>query len=360
MHDPTKPHNGLPLLPPSVEIETRAVLKKAISARAALAELKAACHLLPNPAILMRSIVLQEAKTSSEIENIFTTHDELYRAAGSKLPATDPHTKEVLRYQDAVWMGYHHVSVGEPINTPFIVRLCQALKQEPIDLRSRPGTQIASSKTGAVVYTPPVGRELIESLLANLCDYIGDRDDEADPLVKLAVAHYQFEAIHPFPDGNGRTGRVLNILQLVQKKLLEWPVLYLSRFFIENRAEYYAGLRRVTEEGAWEDWVLFILDAIETTSVATRYKIVQIQDAAIVAAERARAEVPKVFTKELIELVFEQPYTRISHLEERDLAKRQTASVYLQALESIGLLRAHKVGRDVIYVNDALVRILSA
>jgi len=357
-YDPTSAYNDLPLLPPSGELETQRVLKLLVQARVSLERLNLACRLVPNASVLLRAIALQEAKLSSEIENIYTTHDELYRALSHAQNPTDPNAKEVMRYQDALWFGFNHVKSGEKIDRSLCVELARKIKQQMIDIRQKPGTQIANGQTGEIVYTPPEGAARIAAMMDNVCEY-ASRHDPTDPLVKMAVAHYQFEAIHPFPDGNGRTGRVLNILLLVQEGLLEWPVLYLSKYFIQNRKDYYAGLRGITEHGDWETWITFMLEGVHQTACSTHEKLEQIRSAVAVAIEQARERAPKAYSKELVELIFEQPYTRIPTLEARGIAKRQTASVYLQELCRAGLLTPHKSGRDMVFVNDSLLRILN-
>jgi Fic family protein len=210
------------------------------------------------------------------------------------------------------------------------------------------------------VYSPPEGEDSIRRLLHNLCEFLYREEDDIDPLIKLAIAHYQFEAIHPFPDGNGRTGRVLNILFLIERSLLEIPVLYLSRYIIQNKAEYYRGLRSVTEEEAWEDWVSYMLQAIEVTAIETRQRIQAIHEAMSQAKETIKQGAPKMYSHELVEVIFSQPYTRISFLEERGLAKRQTASSYLKRLEELGLLKSVKVWRETLYLNPKLMELLAA
>ena len=258
--DRTRPFNDLPLLPPPVQLETPAVLKKVIGASRALAELKGAGHVIPNQAILINSIVLQEARLSSEIENIVTTNDELYRALDDERASTSAEAREVLRYREALWHGFETLK-KKPLSTRLFVEIVRLIRKTNLDVRKVPGTRIVNNR-GEVVYTPPEGEAAIRDKLADLERFI-HADDGLDPLVKMAVVHYQFEAIHPFTDGNGRTGRILNILFLVERGLLELPVLYLSHYIIRNRPAYYAGLRSVTEEGAWEPWVLYMLDAVE-------------------------------------------------------------------------------------------------
>ena len=352
-----QPFNDLPPLPPAVELETPRILKKAIAAHRVLAELKGLAKLIPNQAMLVDGIVLQEARLSSEIENVLTTNDALYRAAADELVATDPHTKEVLRYREALWHGFRALE-HRPLATNLVVEIAGIIKESDIGIRRVPGTKIANG-LGEVIYTPPEGEAVIRDKLANLERYLHAQDG-TDPLVKLAVLHYQFEAIHPFVDGNGRTGRILNILYLVDQGLLELPVLYLSHYIIHNKAAYYDGLRQVTEAGDWETWVAYLLDAVETTARQTQARVLGILDlmtqAQVLVAERA----PKIYSKDLIEVVFMHPYCKIRFLEERGIAKRQTASVYLQTLESLGLLRGQRIGRELYYVNEPLFRLLTA
>ena len=354
----TLPYNRLPHLPPEVAVETLQTLKKAISANKALAELRTAGELIPNQALLIRAIVLQEAKLSSEIENIVTTNDELYRAFGHDPERTDPATKEVLRYQEALWHGYDRLEQGGLLTTRLFIEIASIIKEHDTGVRKMPGTRVANRRTGEPIYAPPEGEELLRRLLDNVSEYLYS-EDGTDPLIKMAVAHYQFEAIHPFPDGNGRTGRVINILYLVAQKLLDVPVLYLSRFIIQNKGAYYEGLRRVTEEARWEEWVLFMLDAIEQTSRDTKRRIEAIRDAQAEAVALARTQMRRGYSRELVELVFSQPYIRIGMLLESKVAKRDAASEYLRELERIGLLRSEKYGRTRFYLNERLLRILA-
>jgi Fic family protein len=354
--DPKKPYNNLPLLPPDVELETRPVLKQAIAANRELAELKGAGAAIPNQAILINSIILQEARLSSEIENIVTTNDELYKAADQLPSKVDHHTKEVLHYREALWHGFQNLK-ARPLSTNLFIDLVRIIKQTNLGIRSVPGTTIANSR-GEILYTPPEGQSLLRDLLADLERFI-HADDGIDPLVKLAILHYQFEAIHPFTDGNGRTGRIINILYLVEKGLLEIPVLYLSHYIIRNKNDYYAGLRKVTEKNAWQEWILYILTAIESTAAETRAKIFRIRDLMNEAQESARTQAAKIYSKDLIELIFEQPYCKIAFLEQRTIAKRQTASTYLKTLEKIGLLKSVRVGREVYFLNQKLLAVLA-
>lgn len=348
----TQPYNDLPLLPPGVELETRAVLKQAIAANRVLANLRGLAAQIPNQSVLINSIALQEARLSSEIENIVTTNDELYRADADADGRTDPHTKEVLRYREALYLGFTALR-DRPLNSNLFVEIVRLIKRVDLDIRALPGTALKND-LGEVVYTPPEGRTLIRDLLGNLEQFI-HAEDELDPLVKLAVLHYQFEAIHPFADGNGRTGRILNLLFLVEKGLLDIPVLFLSRYIIAHRQDYYLGLRRVTEEQDWENWVLFMLRAVETTAQQTFDQVTRILALMESVRERVQREAPAIYSKDLVELIFRHPYTKIQFVVELGLAKRQTASLYLQTLTGLGLLREHKVGREKYYINEALL-----
>ena len=355
--DPQTPYNDLPLLPPPGELETKAVLKKAIAANKALAELKGAGELIPDQSLLIQAIGLQEAKLSSEIENIVTTNDELYRAFADDGQRTNPHTKEVLRYKDALWHGFKSLKEDKrPLSTRLFEELFQIIKDTSAGVRRTPGTKLANPR-GEIIYTPPEGETIIRDKLANLENFLY-ADNDLDPLIKLAVMHYQFEAIHPFTDGNGRTGRILNILYLIETGLLDIPVLYLSRHIIDNKGAYYAGLKQITEDQAWESWVLYMLDAIEQTARATRERILGIRNLMHEGIERVKREAPKVYSKDLLELLFRQPYCKIRFLEGAGIAQRKTASQYLRELEKIGMLTPVKAGREVYYLNTPLLKLL--
>ena len=357
--DPEKPYNDLPLLPPKVEIETRTILKKAISAGRALAELKGLGETIPNQAILVNSIILQEAKASSEIENIITTHDALFRAFSAKTGQIDPATKEVLRYREALWEGFSSLKDRPLLTTNLFIRIVQTIRANRAGIRNTPGTKVANAATGEVVFTPPEGDDIIRDKLKNLEDYI-HADDEVDPLIKLALIHYQFEAIHPFTDGNGRTGRILNILYLTQKHLLDLPVLYLSKYIIEQKSDYYRLLRGVTEHQEWEPWILYLLDAVEQTALFTRDKILSIRELLIKTLEFTKENLPsRVYSKDLIELLFHQPYTKTNFLVDEGIAERKTAANYLKQLEKIGILQVQKVGKENLYLNKELFEVLS-
>lgn len=328
-----KPYNNLPLLPPQEFIETQIVLKAAIKANRNLAELKGMGETIPNQSILINAVILQEAKASSEIENVVTTNDKLYEAFSASSNKFDPQTKEVLHYRDALWEGFNAIE-KYPLTTNLYVKLMQTIRQKEAGIRNTPGTAIANPVTRKIIYRPPEGEDQIRKLLANLEQYIHARDMNVDPLVQMAVMHYQFEAIHPFDDGNGRTGRILNILFLVMKDLLNLPILYLSEYIIKNKADYYRLLREVTEKQAWEPWVLFMLRAVSSTAGRSMQKIKDIRNLLNETLEKAKKELPgRVYSKELIELLFEQPYCKIKFLVDRGIAKRHTAADYLKELE---------------------------
>lgn len=357
--DPKKPFNELPLLPPEKDIETRRVLKKAVCAGRALAELKGLGETIPDQALLLNTLVLQEAKASSEIENIITTHDELFKAYAAKTGQFDPATKEVLRYREALWEGFYALKKRPVLSTNLFVKIVQLIKENNAGIRKTPGTTIANQATGEVLYTPPEGESVIRDKLKNLEDYIHAEDD-VDPLIKLPVIHYQFEAIHPFSDGNGRAGRIINILFLVLHNLLDLPVLYLSKSIIEQKSDYYRLLRDVTENAAWEPWMLFVLEALEETANFTRERIIAIRNLMYETMEKAKKELPsRVYSKELIELLFRQPYTKGQFLVDAGIAKRQTAAEYLKELENIGVLKNQKIGKENLYLNEKLYDLLS-
>lgn len=350
------PYNDLPILPPDLErIETRSVLKACISARAAIAELKTAGELIPDQGLLINILPMLEAKDSSRIENILTTSDQLFQYA-DRADGADPATKEALRYRTALYDGYTHLE-DYPLCTNTAVAICTKLRAVQTDIRKTPGT-VLRDQNNNVVYTPPVGEDAIRELLANWERFIHG-DDDLDPLVKMAIAHYQFECIHPFPDGNGRTGRILNILYLIQSELLSLPILYLSRFILERRDDYYTLLRRVTEEGDWESWILFMLEAVESTSRWTTDKISIVRALMAETTEYVREKLPKIYTHELVQALFAQPYCRIDNLVERGVAKRQTASTYLKQLVEIGVLEEMSVGREKLYMNTRLLQELN-
>jgi cell filamentation protein, protein adenylyltransferase len=357
-HDRAKPYNDLPALPPALEVETKPVLRAAISASRALAELKGLGQTIPNQAMLVDSLVLQEAKASSEIENIITTSDALFRAFTSDSAKVDAATKEVLRYREAIWAGHSTLKTRPVISTNLFVTLVQTIKGNAAGIRQTPGTKIANAVTGEVVYTPPEGEGVIRDKLRDLEEFIHG-DGTMDPLVKMALVHYQFEAIHPFADGNGRTGRIVNVLLLVNEGLLDLPVLYLSKYIIEHRAEYYRLLRAVTENQEWEPWILYLLQAVEETATFTRERIVSIRELMRETGEVVRVLPGRIYSKELVEVIFRQPYCKTQFLVDAGIAERKTATGYLRQLESMGILQSHRVGREVLYLNTRLYELLA-
>jgi Fic family protein len=351
-----RPYNDLPALPPETDLETQSVLKACIAARAALVELRISGQLIPNPAILINSIPLLEARASSEIENIVTTTDRLFRFAARPSNDADPATREAFRYRTALSEGFEALK-RKPLSTRTAVAVCRTIKGATIDVRST-GSALVNDATGRVIYTPPEGSRLLRDKLRNWEEYIHS-DDGVDPLVKLAVQHYQFEAIHPFADGNGRTGRIINLLFLVERKLLDLPVIYLSRAIIRNKATYYGLLLEVTSRGAWEVWILFMIEAVRETASWTTARIRSIRDLLDLTSNRIRERAPRIHSRELAELLFIQPYCRIGNLVDAGIAKRQAASTYLRTLAEIGVLEERRVGRDKLFLNPALLNLLS-
>jgi Fic family protein len=353
---PERAYNGLPLLPPPVDLESKVVLKACIAAHKALAELKQAARLIPNQTMLINTIPLLEAKDSSEIENIVTTTDLMFRYAHAAADQADGATKEALRYRTALREGFDSLQ-ERPLCTATAVRICQTLKDADMDVRRIPGTQLANDRTEEVIYTPPEGEAHLRDLLSNWERFLHN-EDAIDPLVRMAIAHYQFEAIHPFSDGNGRTGRVVNILFLIEQNLLTLPILYLSRFIIANKADYYRLLLGVTRDEAWEPWILFMLKAVEETAQWTTSKIAAIRQLSDITVEYVKVKLPKIYTRELVDVIFEQPYCRIGDLVDKGVAQRQAASRYLKDLVSIGVLRETQIKKDKLFIHSKLMQLL--
>lgn len=352
---PDQPYNSLPLLPPVAELETKVILKQCITARAALAELKQAAELIPNPGMLINTLPLLEARASSEIENIVTTTDKLFQHVQADEQA-DPATKEALRYRRALLEGHQSLK-ARPLSTRTAETVCSQIKGARMSVRRVPGTALANEATGAVIYTPPVGEAAIRGLLANWERFLHN-EQQLDPLIRMAVAHYQFEAIHPFTDGNGRTGRVLNSLFLIEQGLLTLPILYLSRYIIAHKADYYRLLLDVTRERAWEPWLLYMLKGVQETAVWTTAKIAAIRGLASHTTEHVRNKLPKIYSRELVDVIFEQPYCRIGNLGEAGIAKRQSASRYLKELAAIGVLREQQIGKEKLFIHPKLMQLL--
>lgn len=352
---PDVPWNDLPRLPPSIDLQTRPILKACIDARVALAELRQAAALMPNKGVLINTIPLLEAKGSSEIENIVTTTDRLFQFSAEDDKA-DTATKEALRYRTALYKGFNTLS-ERPLSTATAVEVCSMIKGREMQIRKVPGTALASDRQGSVIYTPPEGEQHLRDLLSNWERYIHEETD-LDPLIRMAVSHYQFEAIHPFSDGNGRTGRILNILLLIQERLLDVPILYLSRYIIDHKQDYYRLLLGVTQKGAWSEWVLFMIDAVRETAQWTKDKIISIRELEERTADWVRERAPKIYSRELITTIFEQPYCRIDNVIETVGVQRQTASKYLKTLADVGVLTEYRAGKEKLFVNPSLMVLL--
>lgn len=341
-------------------LETRAVLKKTAEAHRYLAELKGVAATIPNEGILINTLALQEAKDSSEIENIVTTHDELYKANLNVEATISVAAKEVQGYVYAIRLGFIAVRQTKLIRLNDILEVQQKLERNKAGLRRLPGTELKNAATGELVYSPPQHAGVVEQLMDELVAYINDDTlCDADPLVKMAIIHHQFESIHPFYDGNGRTGRILNLLYLVAKDLLNLPVLYLSRHFIRNKAVYYQQLQQVRDSGQWEPWLLYMLDALITTSQHTIQLIQAMKALMQDYKNRMRSDLPKIYRQELLNNLFSHPYTKIEFVMEDLQVSRITATRYLDQLVENGFLKKEKIGRSNYYINTPLVRLLS-
>ena len=355
---PERPYNDLPDLPPPIEVESRLVLKQCVKSRAALAKLSAAASLIPNPSILINLATL-EAQKSSEIENIVTTADSLFQSTYADERA-DPATREALRYRTALLDGVSSIK-ARPLNTQTAEAICTNIKGVELTVRRQTGTNLKNGATGAIIYTPPEGETRIRELLKNWEDFLHASEEESpfDPLVRMAVLHYQFEAIHPFTDGNGRTGRVLNSLFLIQQELLPQPILYLSRYIIAHKQDYYRLLQNVTSSAAWEEWILFMLHGIEETAEWTLRKIEAIRTLAEALAQYLKSQQPKIYSRELVDILFEQPYCRISNLVDRGLGTRQLASRHLHKLVDAGVLQVVRRGQEKLFLHAHLLDLLT-
>ena len=351
-----QPYNELPELPPLFNLESAGILKACIPARAALAELKQVGELLPNQGLLINLIPLLEAKDSSEIENIVTTSDKLFEYAENEEQA-DPATKEALRYRTALFNGFQSLE-DRPLCVTTALEVCSTIKGTDMNIRRVPGITLANQVTGDVIYTPPVGEALLRDLLDNWAEFL-HQDDGIDPLIKMAVSHYQFEAIHPFTDGNGRTGRVLNVLYLIEQELLTLPTLYLSHYIVRHKADYYRLLNKVTSDRAWEPWILYILEAVTQTAAMTTAKIAAVRELIEITRVHIGEMLPKIYSHELLTIIFEQPYCRIRNLVENDIAKRQTASEYLKQLARIGVLQEVQAGREKLFIHPKLIKLMT-
>jgi Fic family protein len=361
------PYNSLPFLPPDKDLDNNPkVLKKLVAASRALATVNGNINRLPNPFMLVNTIALQEAKTSTEIENIFTTEDELYKAISQtkKENNINASTKEVLKYREALWAGYNYLQQNSTIDIHLIKNIFKQIKESNSDFRPPQAKVVikrgqSDFRPGEVIYTPPRGEDVIENLMDNLIEFLNDDEKfPSDPLLKMCIAHYQFEAIHPFQDGNGRTGRILNLLYLINKGLLSQPTLYLSKFIIVNKEDYYYKIGAVTQRSSWENWITFMLEAVEKTSVLTNTLINEILEQMESTLEYSQKRI-KWYNKELNEAIFSQPYIK-PQIIGNILGKtsRTTLTKYLNELVTNKILRPKKDGVEVFYINDDLLRIL--
>lgn len=349
----------IPLLPPSKPVETMAILRKVAEAHRYLAELKGVAESIPNDRILVDTLSLQEAKDSSAIENIITTDDEVYRSDYLAMVFATPAAKEVHRYAEALKLGFEEVRRSGGIGLNTVLRVQAKLEDNSAGLRKLPGTVLKNERTGEVVYTPPQDHVTIVELMHNLETFLNDDALlEADPLVKMAIAHHQFETIHPFYDGNGRTGRIINILYLVQHGLLELPILYMSRFIIQHNADYYRLLQQVRVDGNWEPWVLYMLEAVARTAQHTIGLIKGIKILMQRYKQRLRTEQPKLYSQDLLNNLFRHPYTKIDFMMRDMGVTRITATRYLNLLVEMELLELVKVGRTNFYLNRELFELL--
>ncbi len=346
----------LSLLPLIITLETPKTLKKAISANRALAKLNGVSKIIPNSAIMINSLVLQEAKDSSEIENIITTHDELFRANLDISDITNE-AKEVQNYRQALLKGFDLVQTNKLLLKKYIIDIQQELEQNDAGVRKQSGTVLKNAQTGEVIFTPPQDYQTIQDLLDNLESYINDEND-IDPLINMAIIHYQFESIHPFYDGNGRTGRILNILYLILKDLLDIPILYMSRYIINHKADYYRLLQEVRTENKWEEWILYMLDGVEQTALDTIELVSDIYALMEESKQEIKEKLPKRYSKDLIEILFMHPYTKIEFLVDGLDTTRQTASKYLIELEEIGLLESIQIKNSKFFINKKLFEVL--
>lgn len=350
----------IPKLPLDFEIESKKVLKKVISANKALAELNGVAQTIPNEQIILNTLSLQEAKDSSAIENIITTHDELFSSDSITNQFASPSAKEVYNYAKSLKFGFQLVKDKGLLTLNSIIEIHAVLEGTRTGLRKLPGTSLKNDQTGEIVYTPPQNFKEIEENMMNLEKFINDNElSDLDTLVRMAIIHHQFESIHPFYDGNGRTGRIINILFLIKEELLDLPILYLSRYINLNKAEYYRLLQFTRDTNKWEDWVLFILEAVERTAKQTIFIIKNIKEIMQSYKERIRNELPKIYSQDLINNLFKHPYTKIDFIVQDLQITRQTASRYLDQLVELELLHFQKIGKENFYINIKLYEFLN-
>lgn len=355
-----KPTYILPSLPPPVDLETVPVLKSLNRASRALAHLKGQARTIPNQGILIDTLALQEAKASSEVENIVTTQDELFQADAFPNDPQSPATKEVARYRDALRLGHDRlIETGGLVPNSTLIDMFRLLKHRDDGFRVTPGTALKNERSGETVFVPPQDANDIIRLMTELERFINDDGlSELDPLIKMALIHHQFESIHPFSDGNGRIGRILNVLYLTRTGLLDIPILYLSRHITRHKSDYYRLLQEVRDSGAWQDWVIFMLEAVAVTADTTTQLVDGIGTQMREAKHRLRSEQPKLYSQDLLNTLFRHPYTRIEYVQTELAVTRQTAARYLDTLADGGFVEKHRAGKHNYYINTALVRLL--
>lgn len=348
----------IPFLPPP-DLETRTILKKTIEAHRFLAELKGVATSMPNPDLLIDTLALQEARESSAIENIISTLSEVYQSDTRSETYMNAAAKEIHAYARALMHGYNLIRKNKLLTNNHILTIHELIVENKSGFRKLPGTVLRNEQTKEIIYTPPQDHDEIVSLMSNLERFINEPEFyDADPLVKMAIIHHQFESIHPFYDGNGRTGRIINILYLIRQDLLEIPVLYLSRYIIRHKAHYYTLLQTVRETAQWEEWIIFMLEAVITTSRDTMNTIRSIQSAMEAYKKTLQEEAHKIYSHELLYHLFRHPYTKIEYLM-RDLSlSRNTIVRYLDTLQTLGLVQKIKKGRDNYYLNTSLIALL--
>lgn len=357
MHQTNKMEFKLPILPPSEELETTKVLKQLVKAHKGLAELKGTAKTIPNENILIDTLTLQEAKDSSEIENIVTTHDDLYKE-NILIESKSSAAKEVYNYARGLRLGFQTVRKEKLLLNKHILTIQKELLENNAGFRTQAGTKLVNS-LGQVVYTPPQHPTEILDLMGNLEKYINDNGfSKVDDLIKMAVIHYQFESIHPFYDGNGRTGRIINILYLVKQGLLDIPVLYLSRYITQNKTDYYRVLQEVRTNNDWESLILYLLKGVEVTALETIDLIIGIKKLMQAYKNKLRTELPKIYSQDLLNIFFKNPYTKTDFLENELQVSKRTALNYLDAVTKIGLLEKTKAGKSNYYINSGLIDIL--
>ena len=342
----------------NINLKTNKILEQLTLSSRALAELKGYSNTIPNMHILINAVTINEAKDSSAIENIVTTHDDIYKVL-TESGYKEENAKEVVDYRNAIWLGYEQIKKDGYINTNTITKIQGIIEHNNAGIRKLSGTELKNSITGETIYTPPQSEQEIRTYLKNLEDFMNNNEDDIDPLIKVCLIHYQFESIHPFYDGNGRTGRILNILYLVLNNLIDSPILYLSKYINKTKQDYYKLFNEVRNNNNFEGWILYILKGIEITSKETITLIEKIQNEMKNYKDEFRSKLPKIYSKELLESLFYEVYTKIAYIEKACNVTRITATSYLNQLEEIGLLESEKVGREKLYKNTRLIKLLS-